>query len=151
MRLVIDTIEFSARELPRWNPVSISGYHIREAGATATQELAFTLADGLAYVAAGVERGMDVDAFAPRLSFFFDVHNDFFEEIAKFRAARRLWARLVKERFGARDPASLKLRSSRTTTWHASRSRRSPPCSAARSRSTPTRSTRRTHCRRKKR
>ena len=110
MRLVVDTIEFSARELPRWNPVSISGYHIREAGATATQELAFTLADGLAYVAAGVERGMSVDSFAPRLSFFFDVHNDFFEEIAKFRAARRLWARLVKERFGARDPASLKLR-----------------------------------------
>ncbi|HVW27260.1 MAG TPA: methylmalonyl-CoA mutase family protein [Polyangiaceae bacterium] len=110
MRLVIDTIEFSARELPRWNPVSISGYHIREAGATATQELAFTLADGLAYVTAGVERGMNVDAFAPRLSFFFDVHNDFFEEIAKFRAARRLWARLVKERFGARDPASMKLR-----------------------------------------
>jgi methylmalonyl-CoA mutase N-terminal domain/subunit len=110
MRLVVDTIEFSARELPRWNPVSISGYHIREAGATATQELAFTLADGLAYVAAAVERGMDVDSFAPRLSFFFDVHNDFFEEIAKFRAARRMWARLIKERFGAKDPASLKLR-----------------------------------------
>jgi methylmalonyl-CoA mutase N-terminal domain/subunit len=110
MRLVVDTIEFSARELPRWNPVSISGYHIREAGATATQELAFTLADGLAYVAAAVERGMHVDSFAPRLSFFFDVHNDFFEEIAKFRAARRMWARLMRERFGAKDAASLKLR-----------------------------------------
>ncbi|HEX3596747.1 MAG TPA: methylmalonyl-CoA mutase family protein, partial [Polyangiaceae bacterium] len=110
MRLVTDTIEFSTKEMPRWNPVSISGYHIREAGATATQELAFTLADGLAYVEAAVERGLHVDAFAPRLSFFFDVHNDFFEEIAKFRAARRMWARLVKERFGAKDPASLKLR-----------------------------------------
>jgi len=110
MRLVTDTIEFATRETPRWNPVSISGYHIREAGATATQELAFTLADGLAYVDAGVRRGLDVDAFAPRLSFFFDVHSDFFEEIAKFRAARRLWARLVKERFGAKNPNSLKLR-----------------------------------------
>ena len=97
MRLVTDTIEFAAREVPRWNPVSISGYHIREAGATAVQELAFTLADGLAYVEAGIERGLDVDAFAPRLSFFFDVHNDFFEEIAKFRAARRRsWARLME-------------------------------------------------------
>ncbi|HEX4337805.1 MAG TPA: methylmalonyl-CoA mutase family protein [Polyangiaceae bacterium] len=110
MRLVTDTIEFGAQEMPRWNPVSISGYHIREAGATATQELAFTLADGLAYVEAAVERGLDVDSFAPRLSFFFDVHNDFFEEIAKFRAARRMWARLVKDGFGAKDPASLKLR-----------------------------------------
>ena len=110
MRLVTDTIQFSAKEMPRWNPVSISGYHIREAGATATQELAFTLADGLAYVEAAVERGLLVDTFAPRLSFFFDVHNDFFEEIAKFRAARRMWARLMKERFGAKDPASLKLR-----------------------------------------
>jgi methylmalonyl-CoA mutase, N-terminal domain len=110
MRLVTDMVEFSARELPRWNPISISGYHIREAGATAAQELAFTLADGLAYVRAGVERGLAVDSFAPRLSFFFDVHNDFFEEIAKFRAARRMWARFMKERFGARDPNSMKLR-----------------------------------------
>ena len=110
MRIVTDMIEFSSRELPRWNPVSISGYHIREAGATAAQELAFTLADGLAYVKAGVERGLDVDAFAPRLSFFFDVHNDFFEEIAKFRAARRMWATFMKERFGAKSAASMKLR-----------------------------------------
>jgi methylmalonyl-CoA mutase N-terminal domain/subunit len=110
MRLVTDTIEFATKEMPRWNPVSISGYHIREAGATATQELAFTLADGLAYVEAAIARGLPVDSFAPRLSFFFDVHNDFFEEIAKFRAARRMWARLMKERYGARDPASLKLR-----------------------------------------
>jgi methylmalonyl-CoA mutase N-terminal domain/subunit len=110
MRLVTDTVEFAARELPRWNPVSISGYHIREAGATAAQELAFTLADGLAYVEAGVKRGLPVDAFAPRLSFFFDVHNDFFEEIAKFRAARRMWARFMKERYGARNENSWKLR-----------------------------------------
>ncbi len=110
MRLVADTIEFCTKELPRFNSVSISGYHIREAGATAVQELAFTLADGLAYVRAGVERGMAVDEFASRLSFFFDVHNDFFEEIAKFRAARRMWARFMKERFGAKKEASLKLR-----------------------------------------
>jgi methylmalonyl-CoA mutase N-terminal domain/subunit len=110
MRLVTDTIEFSAREVPRWNPVSISGYHIREAGATATQELAFTLADGLAYVDAAIERGLDVDTFAPRLSFFFDVHNDFFEEIAKFRAARRMWARFMRERYGAKSASSMKLR-----------------------------------------
>ena len=110
MRIVTDTIEFCAAEVPRWNTVSISGYHIREAGATAAQELAFTLADGLAYVQAGLERGLDVDAFAPRLSFFFDVHNDFFEEIAKFRAARRMWARFMRERFGATNAASLKLR-----------------------------------------
>jgi methylmalonyl-CoA mutase N-terminal domain/subunit len=110
MRLVTDTVEFCTKEMPRWNPISISGYHIREAGATATQELAFTLADGLAYVDAAVQRGLPVDSFAPRLSFFFDVHNDFFEEIAKFRAARRMWARLMKERYGAKDAASLKLR-----------------------------------------
>ncbi|MBW2524440.1 MAG: methylmalonyl-CoA mutase family protein [Deltaproteobacteria bacterium] len=110
MRIVTDMIEFCTAELPRWNTVSISGYHIREAGATAAQELAFTLADGLAYVEHGIERGMDVDAFAPRLSFFFDVHNDFFEEIAKFRAARRMWARFMKDRFGAEKPTSLKLR-----------------------------------------
>ncbi len=110
MRLVTDTIEYCTHEVPRFNTVSISGYHIREAGATAAQELAFTLADGLAYVEWACERGLDVDAFAPRLSFFFDVHNDFFEEIAKFRAARRLWARFMRERFGAKLDESLKLR-----------------------------------------
>ncbi len=110
MRVVTDMIEFSTREVPRWNTVSISGYHIREAGATAVQELAFTIADGIAYVQSCIDRGLDVDDFAPRLSFFFDVHNDFFEEIAKFRAARRMWARLVKERFGAKKLESMKLR-----------------------------------------
>ncbi len=110
VRLVCDMIEFCAKEMPRWNPVSISGYHIREAGATAVQELAFTLADGLEYVQQCVDRGLDVDAFAPRLSFFWDVHNDFFEETAKFRAARRIWARAMKERFGAKKRESLLLR-----------------------------------------
>ncbi len=105
-----DVIEFCAKEMPRWNPVSISGYHIREAGATAVQELAFTLADGIEYVQECVERGLDVDAFAQRLSFFWDVHNDFFEEVAKFRAARRIWARTMKERFKARKKESLLLR-----------------------------------------
>jgi len=110
MRMVTDTIEFAAKELPRWHPVSISGYHIREAGSTAAQELAFTLADGIAYVQAAIDRGLDVDSFAPRLSFFFDVHVDFFEEVAKFRAARRIWARVMRDRFGAKKPESLKLR-----------------------------------------
>ena len=110
MRIVTDSIEFCAREVPRWNSVSISGYHIREAGSTAAQELAFTIADGLEYVKWAVERGLDVDDFAPRLSFFFDVHNDFFEEIAKFRAARRMWARLMKDRFNPKNPRSLMLR-----------------------------------------
>jgi methylmalonyl-CoA mutase, N-terminal domain len=110
MRIVTDMIEFCTTEVPRWNTVSISGYHIREAGATAAQELAFTLADGLAYVESCLERGLCVDAFAPRLSFFFDVHNDFFEEIAKFRAARRLWARFMKERYSASKADSMKLR-----------------------------------------
>ena len=110
MRIVGDMIQFCTAEVPRWNTVSISGYHIREAGATAAQELAFTLADGLAYVGHCIDRGMDVDSFAPRLSFFFDVHNDFFEEIAKFRAARRMWARFMKERFGAKKVGSMKLR-----------------------------------------
>jgi methylmalonyl-CoA mutase N-terminal domain/subunit len=110
MRIVTDMIEFCSKEVPRWNTVSISGYHIREAGATAAQELAFTLADGVGYVESCLERGMNVDEFAPRLSFFFDVHNDFFEEIAKFRAARRLWAKLMKERFGAKKAESMKLR-----------------------------------------
>ena len=110
MRIVTDSIEFCANEVPRWNSVSISGYHIREAGSTAAQELAFTIADGLEYVKWAVERGLDVDDFAPRLSFFFDVHNDFFEEIGKFRAARRMWARLMKERFNPKNPRSLMLR-----------------------------------------
>jgi methylmalonyl-CoA mutase N-terminal domain/subunit len=110
MRLVVDTIEFGAQHMPRWNTISISGYHIREAGATAVQELAFTLADGFAYVEAAVERGMALDDFAPRLSFFFDVHNDLFEEIAKFRAARRIWAHQMREHYGALDPRSWTLR-----------------------------------------
>ncbi len=107
MRLIIDTIEFGTKELPRWNPISISGYHIREAGSTAVQELAFTLADGIAYVEAAIARGLDVDSFAPRLSFFFNSHLDFFEEISKFRAARRMWANIMKERFKAKVPSSL--------------------------------------------
>ncbi|HYG69876.1 MAG TPA: methylmalonyl-CoA mutase family protein, partial [Anaeromyxobacteraceae bacterium] len=110
VKIVCDMIEFCAKEMPRWNPVSISGYHIREAGATAVQELAFTIADGVEYVQECVDRGLDVDAFAGRLSFFWDVHNDFFEEVAKFRAARRLWARIMKERFGAKRKESLLLR-----------------------------------------
>ncbi len=110
VRINCDVIEFCAREMPRWNPVSISGYHIREAGATAVQELAFTLADGIEYVQSCIERGLDVDSFAQRLSFFWDVHNDFFEEIAKFRAARRIWARTMKERFKAAKRESLLLR-----------------------------------------
>ena len=110
MRLVVDTIVFAARHMPRWNPVSISGYHIREAGSTAVQELAFTLADGMAYVEAAVRAGLAVDDFAPRLSFFFDSHMDFFEEIAKFRAARRLWAHIMRDRYGAKDPRSWMLR-----------------------------------------
>lgn len=110
MKLIQDMLVFGTRELPRWNVISISGYHIREAGATAVQELAFTLADGVAYVQAGIDAGLDVDEFAPRLSFFFDCHNDFFEEVAKFRAARRLWARIMRDRFKAKDPRSWWLR-----------------------------------------
>jgi len=110
MRLVVDSIEYCANEVPQWNTISISGYHIREAGSTAAQELAFTLADGMAYVDACIERGMRIDDFAPRLSFFFDAHIDFFEEIAKFRAARRIWARWMRDRYGAQDERSLKLR-----------------------------------------
>src|SRR6185503_9259228 len=110
VRVVVDTIEFCAQHVPRFNPVSISGYHIREAGSTAVQELAFTLADGFGYVQAGLDRGLDVDDFAPRLSFFFDIHNDFFEEIAKLRAARRIWARHMKERYGAKNPRSWMMR-----------------------------------------
>ena len=110
MRLVVDSIEYCAKEVPQWNTISISGYHIREAGSTAAQELAFTLADGMAYVDACLERGLRIDDFAPRLSFFFDAHIDFFEEIAKFRAARRIWARWMRDRYGAQDERSLKLR-----------------------------------------
>ena len=110
MRLITDTFRFAAQAVPKWNPISISGYHIREAGATAVQEVAFTLANAIAYVETALQAGLDVDAFAPRLSFFFNAHNNFFEEIAKFRAARRLWARLMKERFGAQDPRSWRLR-----------------------------------------
>ncbi|HRV95998.1 MAG TPA: methylmalonyl-CoA mutase family protein, partial [Anaerolineae bacterium] len=106
MRLVVDTFEFGTQHMPLWNVISISGYHIREAGSTAVQELAFTLADGLEYVKWGIERGLDVDAFAPRLSFFFNAHNDFFEEIAKYRAARRIWAKVMREKFGAKNPRS---------------------------------------------
>ena len=110
VRILMDMVAWCADHMPKWNSISISGYHIREAGATAVQELAFTLADGVAYVEEGERRGMDIDQFAPRLSFFFDVHNDFFEEIAKFRAARRIWAKLMKERFGAKNPRSWMLR-----------------------------------------
>ncbi|CAN5898658.1 methylmalonyl-CoA mutase family protein [soil metagenome] len=110
LRLIVDCFEWGARHAPKWNTVSISGYHIREAGATAAQELAFTLADGFTYVERGIARGLDVDDFAPRLSFFWDIHNDFFEEIAKLRAARRIWARHMKERYGARSAKSLLMR-----------------------------------------
>ena len=110
LRLIVDCFDWSARHVPQWNTISISGYHIREAGATAAQELAFTLADGFTYVERGIARGLDVDSFAPRLSFFWDIHNDFFEEIAKLRAARRIWARHMKERYGAKDPRSLVMR-----------------------------------------
>jgi len=110
IRIIVDTVEYCAREVPRWNTISVSGYHIREAGATAIQELAFTLADGIAYVEAAVERGLSVDDFAPRLSFFFDSHIDFFEEVAKFRAARRMWSKIMRERFMARNPRSWMLR-----------------------------------------
>ena len=110
LRLIVDCFEWSSQHVPQWNTISISGYHIREAGATAAQELAFTLADGFTYVERGIARGLDVDSFAPRLSFFWDIHNDFFEEIAKLRAARRIWARHMKERYGAKDPRSLVMR-----------------------------------------
>jgi methylmalonyl-CoA mutase N-terminal domain/subunit len=110
LRLVTDTFAFCAAEVPNWNTISISGYHMREAGSTAAQEIAFTLADGICYVQAAIDVGLDVDKFAPRLSFFFNSHNNLVEEIAKFRAARRLWARIMKERFGAKDPRSMMLR-----------------------------------------
>jgi methylmalonyl-CoA mutase, N-terminal domain len=110
MRLVTDMVEFCAEEMPKWHPISISGYHIREAGSNAVQELAFTLMNGFTYVEAAVERGLDVDDFAPRLSFFFNAHIDFFEEIAKYRAARRIWARELRERYGAKNPRSWLMR-----------------------------------------
>ncbi len=110
MRLITDTFQFCQREIPRWNTISISGYHIREAGSTAVQEVAFTLADGIAYVQAALDSGLDVDSFASQLSFFFNAHNNFLEEVAKFRAARRLWAKIMKERFGAKNPKSWMLR-----------------------------------------
>lgn len=110
MRIITDILEFCSKEVPRWNTISISGYHIREAGSTAIQELAFTLADGIAYVEAGIKAGLDVDDFAPRLSFFFNSHLDFFEEVAKFRAARRIWAKVMKEKYGAKKPESWRMR-----------------------------------------
>src|SRR5512139_378449 len=110
MRLVVDTIEFGSTDVPQWNPISISGYHIREAGSTAAQELAFTLADGMEYVHWALARGLNVDEFAPRLSFFFNAHNDFFEEIAKYRAARRIWSREMRQTFGAANPRSWLMR-----------------------------------------
>ena len=110
MRLITDIFDYCSEELPKWNTISISGYHIREAGATAIQEIAFTLANGISYVTAATEKGLDIDIFAPRLSFFFNAHNDLFEEVAKFRAARRLWAKVMKERFGAKDAKSMMLR-----------------------------------------
>src|SRR5947209_3642397 len=110
LRIVTDIFEFCAREVPRWNTISVSGYHIREAGSTAVQEVAFTLANGLQYVQAAVERGLGVDSFAPRMSFFFNAHNDFIEEVAKFRAARKLWATLMRDRYAPNDPRSLALR-----------------------------------------
>jgi methylmalonyl-CoA mutase N-terminal domain/subunit len=110
MRLITDIFEFCTREVPKWNTISVSGYHIREAGSTAAQELAFTLRDGIEYVQYGVDAGLDVDAFAPRISFFFNAHSDFFEEIAKYRAARRIWARVMRDRFKAKNPRSWQLR-----------------------------------------
>ena len=110
LRIITDIFSFCAQEVPKWNTISISGYHIREAGSSAVQEVAFTLADGITYAEAALKAGLDIDDFAPRLAFFFNVHNEFLEEVAKFRAARRLWARIMKERFGAKKPASLKLR-----------------------------------------
>ncbi len=107
MRLITDLFAYCAKELPNWNTISISGYHIREAGSTAVQEVAFTLADGIAYVQGALNAGLSVDDFAPQLSFFFNAHNNFLEEVAKFRAARRLWARIMKDRFGAQDPEEL--------------------------------------------
>src|SRR5205807_2052969 len=110
MRLITDMFAYCKDHVPRWNTISISGYHMREAGSTAVQEVAFTLANAIAYVQAAIEAGLSVDAFAPQLSFFFNAHNDLIEEVAKFRAARRLWARIMRDRFGARDPRAMMLR-----------------------------------------
>src|SRR5207244_3848727 len=110
LRLITDVFGYCEHEVPDWNTISISGYHIREAGATAVQEVAFTFANAIAYVQAALDQGLDIDAFAPRISFFFDTHNNFLEEIAKFRAARRLWAKLMRERFAAKSPRSWMLR-----------------------------------------
>jgi len=131
MRLIVDTFAFGSRHVPRWNTISISGYHIREAGATAVQELAFTLADGCEYVRAGLEAGLEVDQFAPRLSFFFNAHNDLFEEVAKYRAARRMWARYMREKFGARNPRSWWLRF-HTQTAGCSLTAQQPECNIVR-------------------
>lgn len=150
LRLIGDLMEHCASSIPAYKPLSVSGYHIREAGATAAQELAYTLADGFGYVELGLSRGLDVDTFASGLSFFFDAHLDFFEEIAKFRAARRIWARWMKETYGAKTDKAQWLRfhtqtagvssprSSRTTTSYGRPSKPSPPSSAAPTRSTPT-------------
>ena len=159
LRMITDVFAHCARRAPQFNTLSISGYHIREAGSTAAQELAFTLANGMEYVRRGVAIGLDVDQFAPRLSFFFDAHLDFFEEVAKFRAARRIWAKKMRDVFGAKDPRSWMMRfhtqtagvsltaQQPRTTSCARRSRPSRPCSAARSRCTRTRWTRRWRCR----
>jgi methylmalonyl-CoA mutase N-terminal domain/subunit len=161
LKVIVDLFEWAAEHTPKWNTISISGYHIREAGATAAQELAFTLANGFCYVEHGLARGLGVDRFAPRLSFFWDVHNDFFEEIAKLRAARRIWARHMRERYGARDERSWRMRFHCQTAGvtltaqqphnNVARVAYQPPCSAAPSRSTPMRSTRRSRCPRKSR
>ena len=159
MRLVTDSIEFAANHVPRFNPISISGYHIREAGSTAVQELAFTLRDGMEYVDWAMERGLHMDSFAPRLSFFFNSHNDFFEEIAKYRAARKIWANVMRDRYGAKDeragrcvftrrpPVVRSPGSSRRTILFARRSRQWPRCWADANRCTPIRWTKLTRCR----
>ena len=163
MRMVTDMVEYCSEHMPRWHPISISGYHIREAGSTAQQELAFTLKDGFTYVEEAIERGIDVDAFAPRLSFFFNAHIDFFEEIAKYRAARRIWAREMRETYGAKDERSLLMRCHAQTAG-VSLTAQQPfnnvvrtaleamsACSAAPSRCTPTPTTRRWRCRPRRR
>ena len=164
MRLVIDTFEFGSKFTPRFNTISISGYHIREAGSTALQELAFTLYDGVEYVEWAQRRGLDVDEFGPRLSFFFNAHNDFFEEIAKYRAARKIWYHVMKDRFGAKNAAHLadalshpdrRSFAARAAAHEQHRARRRcrrwRRCWAERSRCTPTPTTKRSRCPRKKR
>ena len=158
MRLVVDTFAYCAKEMPNWNTISISGYHIREAGSTAVQEIAFTLANGIAYVEAALAAGLALDDFAPRLSFFFNAHNNLFEEVAKYRAARRLWAWIMRERFGSTDPKSTMLRFHTQTggsTLTAQQPENNivrvtiqgwPPRSAAPRACTPTASTRRSVC-----